>query len=69
METHEETATIYAFPRKWDPDLNLRLTAKHFAVSESTMRRWVKAGAPHVRTERGLQFKLSDVESWVRGQS
>jgi excisionase family DNA binding protein len=42
---------------------------KHFGVSEPTFRKWLAKGAPHIRISQQFRVKLSEVESWIRGNN
>ena len=54
-----------------DPDAPELLTvaevARWLRVDPRTIYRWVRvAQIPHVRLERGVRFKRTDVDAWMR---
>ena len=65
-----QTAKIYEFParyqggERWEPWLGERDIARHFGVSERTVRRWRLEGCPSARFGGARRFRLSAVESW-----
>lgn len=50
-----------------EPWVTIEMTAKHLAVSQDTIRRWVEQrGLPAHRAGRFWRLKLSEVDEWVR---
>jgi hypothetical protein len=50
-----------------EPYVDARMLARHMGVSPSTVKRWVRTGAPShtwgmARTRR---FRISEVETWL----
>ncbi len=71
-----QTAKVIPFPTRyqddgqlWEPWLTERDIARHFAVSERTVRRWIAEGCPSERFGRARRFRLSQVESWQAERS
>jgi len=51
-------------PEKW---VNLEDIAIHLAISEDTVRTWLKEGKlPINRAGKRYKFKISEVDQWVR---
>jgi len=51
-----------------EPWVTIEVVAKHLAVSQDTIRRWVEQRAlPAHRAGRFWRLKLSEVDEWVRG--
>jgi excisionase family DNA binding protein len=42
-------------------------TAKtYFAVSDMTIRSWLKAGAPHLKLKTHRRVKIAELENWLK---
>lgn len=53
------------------PDASVEDVARHFGVSERTVRRWLKADdpPPHRRVGNLIRFDLSEVDEWARARA
>lgn len=51
-----------------EPWVTIEMAAKHLAVSQDTVRRWVEQrGLPARRAGRFWRLKLSELGEWVHG--
>ncbi len=66
----EEGAEVIAFPARrrggelWEPWVSEAVIARHYDVSERTVRRWRAQGMPSRMLGGWRRFRLSQVESW-----
>lgn len=38
----------------------------YFAVSDMTIRTWLKAGCPHLKLKTHRRVKIADMEAWLK---
>lgn len=64
-------ATVLRFPTRfddsgdpWESWVDERRVARHFGVSDRTVRRWTAAGMPSRRYGGSRRFRLSQCEAW-----
>jgi hypothetical protein len=74
---NSETAKVIPFPARrdeagdvWEPWLTEKVVARHFGVSERTVRRWrLTEGMPSRLFRGSRRFRLSQIEAWDRERS
>lgn len=50
-----------------EPWVNAKRVAEHFQVSTRTVQRWKGRGAPFLPAGGSVRYKISALESWLRG--
>jgi len=46
-----------------------KIAREYFCVSEMTFRRWLQAGAPHLKISNHVRVKISEIENWLKGKN
>lgn len=66
----ERMADVVAFPARGTEALVDQVTlAAHLAVTPRTIRRWARAGMPHVKRRNGtVRYWISRSEAWLANQ-
>lgn len=52
----------------WEPWLTELSVARHFGVSERTVRRWRERGAPSRRLGGSRRYRISQLDQWLLEQ-
>jgi hypothetical protein len=47
----------------------LRLAKEYFAVTDATIRGWLRNGCPYLKLKSHHRVKIAEVEAWLRGQN
>lgn len=59
---------VIPFPdRGYEPFVDERTAARHFAVSPRTLRNWRAKGAPSHLLSGNRRYRLGELENWARG--